>query len=152
MRVIKPDQGCILTINRGSSSIKFALDQTGEPLKRSLYGKVDRIGSPDANLAFTDPTANGQDSRRVAAALAGLDTLVFSGVSGENAPAVYARIRKGLGFLGFELPESRNATQANVISTDSSRATVRVIQTDEELVIAHSVCRILGPSAVNKKG
>jgi hypothetical protein len=74
----KPDQGCILTINGGSSSIKFALYQTGKPLKRSLYGKVHRIGLPDTNLAFTDPTENRQDSRRVAAALGGLDTLVFS--------------------------------------------------------------------------
>jgi hypothetical protein len=74
----KPDQGCILTINGGSSSIKFALYQTGKPLKRSLHRKVDRIGLPDTNLAFTDPTGNRQDSRRVAAALGGLDTLVFS--------------------------------------------------------------------------
>ena len=109
MRVIKPDQGCILTINGGSSSIKFALYQTGKPLKRSLYGKVDRIGLPDTNLAFTDPTGNRQDSRRVAAALGGLDTLVFAGGIGENAPAVRARICEGLGFLGIELNESRNA-------------------------------------------
>jgi len=151
VRVIKPDQGCILTINRGSPSIKFALDQTGEPLKRSLYGKVDRIGLPDANLAFTDPTGNRQDSRRVAAALDGLDRLVFSGGIGENAPAVYARIREGLGFLGIELNESCNATHANVISSDAGRASVRVIGTDEELMIARSVCRILGPNAVNRK-
>lgn len=77
--------------------------------------------------------------------------MIFASGIGESAPSVRARICEGLGFLGIELPESRNATQANVISTDSSRATVRVIQTDEELMIAHSVCRILGPSAVNKK-
>jgi len=75
----------------GSSSSKFALDQTGEPLKRSLYGKVDRIGLPDPNLAFTDPTGNRQDRRRIAAVLSGLDTLVFSGGIGENAPAVRAK-------------------------------------------------------------
>jgi acetate kinase len=91
VRVIKPDQGCILRINRGSSSRKFALDQTGEPLKRSLYGKVDRSGLPDPNLAFTDPTGNRQDRRRIAAVLSGLDTLVFSGGIGENAPAVRAK-------------------------------------------------------------
>ena len=45
----------ILTINGGSSSIKFALDQTGEPLKRGLYGKVDRIGPSGTNPTFDDP-------------------------------------------------------------------------------------------------
>lgn len=79
-----------------------------------------------------------------AAALGGLDTLVFAGGIGENAPLVRKRICEGLSFLGIELSESRNAETAGVISTDASRATVRVIRTDEELMIARSVCRILG--------
>jgi acetate kinase len=79
-----------------------------------------------------------------AAALGGLDTLVFAGGIGENAPLVRARICEGLSFLGIELNEARNAENAAVISTDASRATVRVIRTDEELMIASSVCRILG--------
>jgi len=79
-----------------------------------------------------------------AAALGGLDMLVFAGGIGENAPAVRARICEGLGFLGIELNESRNAESAALISTDSSRAKVRVIRTDEELMIARSVCRVVG--------
>jgi acetate kinase len=79
-----------------------------------------------------------------AAALGGLDTLIFAGGIGENAPLVRARICGGLGFLGFELNESRNAESAGVISTDASRIEVRVIHTDEELMIARSVCRVLG--------
>jgi len=86
-----------------------------------------------------------------AAALGGLDTLVFSAGIGENCPSIRARICEGLGFLGIELNESRNAETAAVISTDASRTTVRVIRTDEELMIARSVCRILGPRAVNEK-
>ena len=78
-----------------------------------------------------------------AAALGGLDTLVFAGGVGENAPLVRARICAGLSFLGIELNESRNADTAAVISTDASRATVRVIRTDEELMIARSLCRVL---------
>jgi acetate kinase len=74
-----------------------------------------------------------------AAALGGLDTLVFAGGVGENAPLIRERICAGLGFLGIELNESRNARTAGVISTDASRATVRVIRTDEELMIARSV-------------
>ena len=76
-----------------------------------------------------------------AAALGGLDTLVFAGGIGENAPLVRTRICEGLDFLGIELNESRNKETAGVISTNASRATVRVIRTDEELMIARSVLR-----------
>ena len=79
-----------------------------------------------------------------AAALGGLDTLVFAGGIGENAPLVRARICDGLGFLGIELEESRNADTAAVISPSASRIMVRVIRTDEELMIARSVCSTLG--------
>ena len=79
-----------------------------------------------------------------AAALGGLDTLVFAGGIGENAPLIRARICEGLGFLGIELDEARNVEGAGVISTDARRATVRVMHTDEEVMIARSVCRVLG--------
>ncbi len=77
------------------------------------------------------------------AALGGLNTLVFAGGIGENAPSVRVRICEGLAFLGIELSESRNAETAGVISTDTSRTTVRVIRTDEDLMIARSVERTL---------
>jgi acetate kinase len=79
-----------------------------------------------------------------AAALGGLDTLVFAGGIGENAPAIRTRICDGLGFLGIELEEKRNAANEGVISTAASRVPVRVIRTDEELMIAKTVCRVLG--------
>ncbi len=79
-----------------------------------------------------------------AAALGGLDTLVFSGGIGENAPEVRARICDGLEFLGIELEEKLNMANADVISTESSRVAVRVIRTDEEWMIANMVCRVLG--------
>ncbi len=53
---------------------------------------------------------------------------------------------EGLGFLGLELNEARNAGTAAVISTDGNGVTVRVIRTDEELMIARSVCRVRGIS------
>jgi acetate kinase len=74
-----------------------------------------------------------------AAALGGLNTLVFAGGIGENAPLVRARICEGLGHLGIELSEPRNAKNAGVISAVGSRVPVRVIRTDEELMIARSV-------------
>lgn len=78
-----------------------------------------------------------------AAVLGGLDTLVFAGGIGENAPAVRARICGGLGFLGVRISARRNAANAAVISTDASRVTVRVIPTDEEWVVAQSALRML---------
>ena len=63
---MKPSQTRILTINGGSSSIKFALYQTDELLKRWLYGKVDRIGLPGTNLTFNDLTQKQQDSHGIA--------------------------------------------------------------------------------------
>jgi len=79
-----------------------------------------------------------------AAALGGLDTLVFAGGIGENAPEVRARICGGLGFLGIALEEKRNAANAGVISAPAGRVAVRVVRTDEEQIIARSVCRVLG--------
>lgn len=78
-----------------------------------------------------------------AAALGGLDTLVFAGGIGENAPLIRQRICDTLDFLGIELDDARNATNAPLISPDSSRVTVRVIHTDEEMMIATSVIRLL---------
>ena len=83
-----------------------------------------------------------------AAALGGLDTLVFAGGIGEHAPLVRSRICEGLGFLGIELSTSRGSVAPGVISSAASRVTVRVIRTDEELMIARSVRRVLGSSAM----
>ncbi len=79
-----------------------------------------------------------------AAALGGLDTLIFAGGIGENAPAVRLRSCEGLGFLGIEIDGARNAAGAAVISAEGTHVTVRVMHTDEEWMIAATVCRILG--------
>ena len=79
-----------------------------------------------------------------AAAIGGLDTLVFAGGIGENAPLVRTRICEGLEFLGLALDGSRNSANEEVISSDASRVVVRVIRTDEESTIARSVYRVLG--------
>ena len=86
-----------------------------------------------------------------AAALGGLDTLVFAGGIGENAPVVRARICEQLDFLGVEIDAARNAENAALISAANARVTVRVIRTDEELMIARSVCRLLNSGALNQK-
>jgi acetate kinase len=78
-----------------------------------------------------------------AAALGGLDTLVFSGGIGENNASVRARICAGLSYLGIEIDDTENAAHAALISTSQARVKVRVIKTDEELVIARAVGRLL---------
>jgi hypothetical protein len=87
-------------------------------VKRSLPGTVDRIGMNGTNLTFHLPAARQRDRR----------------------------ICGRLSFLGITLSESRNAETAGAISPDASRARVRVIRTDEDLMIARSVCGILEPT------
>ncbi len=90
-----------------------------------------------------------------AAALGGLDTLVFAGGIGENSAVVRSRICDGLDFLGVELDNTRNEAHAPIISTDAGRANVRVIRTDEQWMIANSACRILGlpyPGSLERRG
>ncbi len=78
-----------------------------------------------------------------AAALGGLDTLVFSGGIGENSGAIRSRICDGLEFLGIKLESRLNRTNDGVISEKESPVTVRVIHTDEEFMIAKTVYRTL---------
>ncbi len=85
-----------------------------------------------------------------AAALGGLDTLVFAAGIGENAPLIRQRICEGLAFLGIELDKHRNRKNAALISSETGRVRVRIIRTDEELMIARSVTRVLGFAATRK--
>ncbi len=62
-----------------------------------------------------------------------------------------ATICDGLGFLGIEIEEKRNAASDGVISTDASRTTVRVIRTDEDLMIARSVHGIVKTETASEK-
>ncbi|MDY3553139.1 acetate/propionate family kinase [Gemmata sp. JC717] len=79
----------------------------------------------------------------MAAALGGLDTLVFSGGIGENAPEIRARICAGLSFFGVQLATQANAAGAPVVSARIAPVVVRVIPTDEELTIARAAQRLL---------
>jgi acetate kinase len=82
-----------------------------------------------------------------AAALGGLNTLVFAGGIGENSPRIRACVCDGLGFLGIELDENKNKINAAMISSDASKVAARVIRTDEERMIARMACDVLGLAA-----
>src|SRR5271163_3423571 len=86
-----------------------------------------------------------------AAALQGLDALVFTGGIGERAPAIRANICTNLEFLGIYLDAAHNQANAPVISAANSRVNVRVIQTNEDLMIVQHVVAVLGQSASKTK-
>jgi acetate kinase len=120
----------------------LGISETSADMRDLLARETDDVRAAEAVALFCYQVKKWIGA--FAAALGGVDTLVFAGGIGENAPPVRARICEGLGFLGIELSVSRNAVTAPVISTDASRVVVRVIRTDEELMIAKMVCRVLG--------
>ena len=77
------------------------------------------------------------------AALGGVDTLIFTAGIGEHSAPIRERICEGLEFLGFELDAERNARHAPIVSRDGSRVVVRVMKTDEDLMIARHVRHLL---------
>ncbi len=79
----------------------------------------------------------------LAAALGGLDTLVFAGGIGENSPEIRTRICDGLQFLGVRVAPNRNAAGDAVVSADGAPVAVRVVRTNEEAMIAGTVFRLL---------
>jgi acetate kinase len=81
----------------------------------------------------------------LAAALGGLDQLVFTAGIGENAPLIRALICRGLEYLGIELDPAKNKAHAWTISTDESRCRVFVVPTNEDLMIArHTYMLVFG--------
>lgn len=92
---------------------------------------------PQARLAldyFTYRTA--ESIAGLCVALKGVDTLVFTAGVGENSPEIRAAVCEHLAWMGISLDPVQNARNASVISADTSAATVLVIPTNEELVIA----------------
>ncbi|MFF2482209.1 acetate/propionate family kinase [Paenibacillus sp. NPDC058071] len=85
-----------------------------------------------------------------AAAMNGIDTLVFTAGVGENSSLLRKAVCEGLTFLGLELDESRNAVRSKeprLISTDESRVKVLVVPTNEELIIARDTYRLITAAA-----
>ncbi|NQV23201.1 MAG: acetate/propionate family kinase [Rhodopirellula sp.] len=122
----------------------LGVSETSSDMRDLLSHEADDVRAVEAVALFCYQAKKWIGS--FAAALGGLDTLVFAGGIGENAPLVRTRICDGLNFLGIELNESRNTTNGGVISTDTSRVSVRVICTDEERMIAQSTYRVLALS------
>lgn len=79
----------------------------------------------------------------MAAAMGGIDALIFCGGIGENSRLVRARVCERTEWMGIEMDHARNAENAMIISTDLSRAKVMVIPTNESLVIARAIAAVI---------
>lgn len=119
----------------------LGVSETSSDLRDLLQREAEDVRAAEAVALFCYHITKGIGA--YAAALGGLDTLLFAGGIGENAAVIRARICENLGFLGIRLDGDRNANGAPVISTAASPTTVRIIRTDEELMIAKLVGRLL---------
>ena len=104
----------------------IGVSETSSDIRDLLAAEVSDVRAAEALMMFCYQAKKWIGS--FAAALGGLDTLVFSGGIGENSSAMRSRICEGLGFLGIELEEPRNATNANLISINTLGTRVRVIR------------------------
>ncbi|HMQ40611.1 MAG TPA: acetate/propionate family kinase [Paracoccus sp. (in: a-proteobacteria)] len=101
--------------------------------------KLEAAGTPDAAQAIDYFVFRAQrEVGAMAAALGGIDALVFCGGIGENSRLIRARICERLDWMGIEIDHQRNAANDRVISSEMARTTVMIIPTNEELVIARA--------------
>jgi acetate kinase len=115
----------------------LGVSETSSDIRDLLAHETDDVRAAEAVALFCYQVKKWIGA--FAAALGGLDTLVFAGGIGENSSVIRSRICEGLGFLGIELEGKQNTTNEGVISSAASRVAVRVIRTDEEQLIAHLV-------------
>ena len=119
----------------------LGVSETSSDLRDLLARQTEDIRAAEAVEMFCYNARKWIGS--LSAVLGGLDTLVFSGGIGENAGPVRTRICSGLAFLGVTLDEDLNSVNAPVISSMSSPVTVRVIRTNEEIMIAKAALAII---------
>jgi xylulose-5-phosphate/fructose-6-phosphate phosphoketolase len=137
-------------------------------IERLLYDRSGLLGvsglSSDMRtlLASPDPRAGlavdlfvyriARELGSLAAALGGLDAVVFTGGIGENAAVVRERVCRDAAWLGVELDPGANAAGGPRITTPRSRVSAWVIRADEELTIARQTRRVLGEAGGRKEG
>jgi acetate kinase len=106
---------------------------------------LEAAGTPEAGEAIDYFVFRCQrEVGAMAAALGGIDALIFCGGIGENSRLIRARICERLGWMGIEIDHAKNAANARVLSSDFARTTVMVIPTNEELVIARAARAAVG--------
>lgn len=123
----------------------LGVSETSSDMRILLANETDDVRAAEAIALFCYQVKKCIGA--FAAALGGLDVLVFAGGIGENAPVIRTRICEGLGWLGIDLADSKNMLNTGVISTGASRVAVRVMHTDEASIIVKAVCQVMGCSA-----
>jgi acetate kinase len=88
----------------------------------------------------------------MAAAVEGIDTLIFAGGIGEHCAEIRARICTPLAFLGVVLDPNRNVLDAGLISSDESSVAVRVLHTDEQRMLAEEARLFLSQAEFSRRG
>jgi acetate kinase len=132
---------------------------TARDLERLLYHESGLLGISETSgdmrvlLESSDPRAAealdlfvyriARELGSLAAAMGGLDALVFTGGIGENAVSIRALVCHGARWLGVDLDEEANARGSSCISRKGSRMSAWVIPTNEELMIARHTQRVL---------
>ncbi|HSD55907.1 MAG TPA: acetate/propionate family kinase [Candidatus Saccharimonadales bacterium] len=119
----------------------LGISETTADMKKLLEIEAEDERAKDAVDIFCYQTRKSIGS--LTAALGGLNTLVFTGGMGENAPKIRDRICKGLEFLGITIDDSRNQQGNRLISADGSQVGVHVIHTDEAITIARETVRLI---------
>jgi acetate kinase len=124
----------------------LGLSETSADMRDLLHRRATDPCAADAVNAFVYQAKKYLGA--LATTLGGLDTLIFSGGIGERSPEVRAAICENLPFLGIALDPAANAKSAPLISfpPPQSRVSIRVIPTDEELIIAQTVHAMLPKS------
>ena len=112
--------------------------------KGELNDDIEATAAPsDRDLARQELTIARKYIGALSAVLSGLDTIVFTGGIGERAAPVRWMICHGLDYLGVSLDPGKNDANAEIISTDNSHCSVRVIHTNEDLMIARHTRELL---------
>jgi acetate kinase len=105
------------------------------------------LASPEPRARFALAVFYDRVARQIgslAAALGGLDGIVFTAGIGENAAVVRSAICRGCGWLGLELDEAANREHRTRISSPASRVVAYVLNTDENLMIARHARALIG--------
>ena len=140
-RYTPAELGEILTQRSGL----LGVSEISADLRTLLARRADDAAAAEAVELFVYLAKKGIGA--LTAVLGGLDTLVFTGGIGEHAVAIRSEIADGLAFLGIKLDVERNAAGAAIISPDDAGVTVRVIATNETLMVARHTWAVLFPSS-----
>lgn len=124
-----------------SSSGLLGISETSSDMRELLACEASDVRAAEAVAMFCYQIRKCIGA--YAAALGGVDTLVFSGGIGENSPLIRERTCNALEFLGICIDSAKNAVNAEVLSVAGAKVLIRRIPTDEEQMIARSVCRVL---------